>query len=406
MMSESTLRERLKDRIERMPIIDAHEHLRPEAAHLQTSYNFFHLFIPYIMYDLYSAGMPEKWIEHGPSNEAEVEECWRDVEPVWRYVKHGSYARSMLRAPKEFWGIDDITGRNYREIGDLLNATRQPGHYRKVLVEKCGIRWVLNQVRAYSHDEPFMKGAFVVEHHLKPGAIRAFVEERGEKATLDDYCALVAAEMRKASESGAAQVKFDVSHGFCCLLNEHMALEDFGEVKRDPKFTRMGCLNAYVSDRLLSYLPELGMPAAVHTGVWDDIRAQSPEHLYSVVARHPDVTFDVYHIGIPHVHECGFLGKNYPNVYLNLCWSHIVAPEMVVRALGEMLDYVPTNKVFGFGGDFLYNPEQTWGALQVAKDNLAEVFARKVHKGVMDIDGAEEILRLWLYENPARVYGL
>jgi predicted TIM-barrel fold metal-dependent hydrolase len=111
-------------------------------------------------------------------------------------------------------------------------------------------------------------------------------------------------------------------------------------------------------------------------------------------------------MGVPYVHECGFLGKNYPNVYLNLCWSHIIAPEMIVRAIAEMLDYVPTNKVFGFGGDFLYNPEQTWGALQIAKENLSEVFARKVERGMMGVDEAEEILRLWLYENPAKAYGL
>jgi len=392
--------------MDRIPIIDAHEHLRDERAHLQTNYSFFHLMIPYIMYDLYSAGMPERWLRQGPSSEAEVAQCWRDVEPVWRYVKHGSYARSMLRALKEFWGIDDITAANYKEIGELLNATREPGHYRKVLVEKCGFKWVLNQVRAYSHEEPFMKGAFVVEHHLKASAMRAFVEQSGGKATLDDYCDSVAAEMRRARESGAVQAKFDVSHGLCRPLDADRAFDEFEQLKRDPEFGPTGALSHYISDKLLAEMPGLGMPAAVHTGVWDDIRAQSPEHLYSVVARHPDVTFDVYHMGIPYVHECGFLGKNYPNVYLNLCWSHIVAPEMIVRALGEMLDYVPTNKVFGFGGDFLYNPEQTWGALQIAKDNLAEVLARKVHKGVMGIDDAEEILRLWLYENPARVYRL
>jgi len=405
-MRPETLRETLRDRIDRIPVVDAHEHLRDEKSHLSTDYNFFHLMIPYIVYDLYSARMPQKWLHRGPVGEAEVDQCWRDVEPLWRYVKYGSYARSMLRALKEFWGIGDITASNYREIGDLLNATRQPGHYRKVLVEKCGIEWVLNQVGAYTHEQPFMKGAFVLEPWLSGRAMSAFVEENGREATLDDYCRFVAAEIRRAKEHGAIQVKFDVSHGFRRPLDQERAVAEFERLKSEPASPPGGALMHYVSDQMLSALAEIDMPAAVHTGVWHDIRDQSPEHLYSVVPQHPGVTFDVYHMGIPYVHECGFLAKNYPNVYLNLCWSHIVAPEMIVRTIAEMLDYVPANKVFGFGGDFLYVPEQTWGALQVAKDNLVEAFAHKIERGVMDIDSAHEILRLWLYENPARVYRL
>lgn len=398
------VREQLRACMDKMPVIDAHEHMRPEDVHLTSNYSFFHLFVPYIMYDLYSAGMPHHWIDRAPATDEEVEQCWRDVEPVWKYVKHGSYARSTRRAIKEFWGIDDITSSNYRDFGPILNATRVPGHYRKIFVEKCGIKRVLNQTRHHSHPEDFMEGAFV----LNPSGARVkrYFEKVNQKATFDEYCESIRNDMRAAKAEGAVQIKFDVSHGFCTPPDPETALAQFEAIRRGEELGDCLALGRLICDKTLSFVAEVDLVAAVHTGVWHDIRDQNPEHLFSIVAAYPEVTFDIYHMGIPYARECGFLGKNYHNVYLNLCWSHIISPEMVVRTLGEWLDYVPTNKVFGFGGDFLYNPEQTWGALQCAKDNLAEVFARQIEKGVMDADTAEETLRLWLYDTPARVYKL
>ena len=406
MTTTTSLRERLRYHMGHISAIDTHEHLRTSAQHAKENYTFFHLFIPYTINDLYSAGMPKRWMERGPANDAQIEQCWDDVEKVWPYVKHGSYARPTLLALKEFWGIGDITRSNYKEIGALLNATREPNHYCKVLVEKCGIEMVLNQVREYSHEEPFMKGAFVIEHYFRKGRIKAYLESAGESPTLEGYCEWIRREMKVAKEAGAVQIKFDVSQGFCRPPDTEAAFSQFEMIRRGEDPNNTLALGRFISDRALTFLPEIDLVAAVHTGVWNDIRDQSPEHLFSIVAAHPDVTFDIYHMGIPYARECGFLGKNYPNAYMNLCWSHIISPEMVIQTLGEWLDYVPVNKIFGFGGDFLYNPEQTWGALQVAKDNLAEVFARRIERGLMDIDSAEHILQLWLHDNPARVYRL
>ena len=402
----SDVRTELRERMEHIPVIDAHEHLRPESGHLQTDYNFFHLLVPYVVYDLYSAGMPAELAFHGPSTDEEIERYWKTIAPLWKYVRHGSYLRPTRLALREFWGIDDITDQNYKEIGEMLNATRSPGHYRRVLVDKCNIKYVLNQIHEISFPEPFMKGGLVLDSYLRPGRIASFIENSEQEPSLEDYCLHVRDEITKAKQAGAVQVKFDISHTFCFALDPDEAKREFEQLRKQPDLDSAPALASYISDKVLSYLPELDMVAAVHTGVWHDIRIENPEHLFPVVAKHPDVAFDIYHMGIPYVHECGFLGKNYHNAYLNLCWSHIIAPEMVIRALEEWLDFVPTNKVFGFGGDFLYNPEQTWGHLQIAKDNLSEVFARKIVKGHLDIDAAEEILRLWLYENPARVYGL
>ena len=89
-MTSTSLRDRLKAHMGTISAIDAHEHLRTSEQHVSSSYTFFHLFIPYTVFDLVSAGMPQRWMDRHPANDTEAEQCWNDIEPIWPYVKHGS----------------------------------------------------------------------------------------------------------------------------------------------------------------------------------------------------------------------------------------------------------------------------------------------------------------------------
>lgn len=43
-------------------------------------------------------------------------------------------------------------------------------------------------------------------------------------------------------------------------------------------------------------------------------------HLLSVINDYKEVQFDLFHGNWPYMGEFLFLGKNYPNVHLDLCW--------------------------------------------------------------------------------------
>lgn len=134
--------------------------------------------------------------------------------------------------------------------------------------------------------------------------------------------------------------------------------------------------------------------------------AKTPPWLFPVVQENPEIRFDIYHMGMPFTGECAFLGKNFPNVYLDLCWSHIVSPQMLVRSLNEWLDLVPLNKVLAFGGDHATLPVNVKTHLREAKENLSVVFARRVEDGALGLDEAVAILKRWFYDNPKEAYGL
>ena len=200
-------------------------------------------------------------------------------------------------------------------------------------------------------------------------------------------------------------VKYDAT----CFLTPpdyEGAKAEFENYKNDKNTREYLTILTYITEEILKYMKNFKMIAAVHTGVWDNVTRKSPKWLFPVVERHPDVVFDIYHMGMPYVREAGFLGKNYHNVYLNLCWSHIVSKEMAKNALDEWLDYVPVNKMFGFGADFAYNPENIYVHLEMAKDNIGQVLAKRVQRNDMTIDEAKNICKLLLHDNPMKVYNL
>jgi len=77
-------------------------------------------------------------------------------------------------------------------------------------------------------------------------------------------------------------------------------------------------------------------------------------------------------MGMPWVRDTAFIAKNFKNVYLNLCWSHIVSPYMTRSALLEYVDIAPANKIIAFGGDYIVSAvEKIYGHLYMAKENIA-----------------------------------
>ena len=169
---------------------------------------------------------------------------------------------------------------------------------------------------------------------------------------------------------------------------------------------RAAALGDYVHDEMLKAAGELDMTVAVHAGVWGDFRELDPKHFIAEAQRHPDVRIDLFHLGMPMVRDAAMMGKNFPNVFLNLCWTHVVSQRMARRGLDEVLDMVPVSKIIAFGADYRVVVEKAVGHLIMARENVASVLAGRVEDGEMTESQAVQIARLWFYDNPKRIYQL
>jgi predicted TIM-barrel fold metal-dependent hydrolase len=111
-------------------------------------------------------------------------------------------------------------------------------------------------------------------------------------------------------------------------------------------------------------------------------------------------------LGYPWVRETLMLGKGFPNVWLNLCWTHIIAQKFAEDAMSEAIELVPSNKILAFGADYGLPVEKVYGHLIMARENIARAFSPKIESGQMSIKQAVTVIRKWLRDNPKELYRL
>jgi len=178
------------------------------------------------------------------------------------------------------------------------------------------------------------------------------------------------------------------------------------ELKEAGHGARGLALRDYLFDKCCDVAAENGLPVAVHTGYWGDFRALDPKFMLGFAMRRQDVRFDMFHLGAPMYGDAIHIGKALPNVTLNLTWCPIISQVQTKRALDEILDLVPLNKVIAFGGDYRVCVQKVYGHLVLAREAVAAALADRIAGGELDREEAMRVARWWFYDNPARVYRL
>ncbi len=400
----------LFDESQSLPIIDTHEHVpRSEQDYVNSTIRFGDLFNPYVSNDLASAGMPfprDAWAAFHC-----IDDDWDAFAPYWEAVKHGSYARPLRIALQTFYGADDLTQANYRELVERINANNTPGIYRRIFVEACGIERAIRCAGDLPNpDDPLLVGnVSAPDRRLDTRELleaMAAAVGAGVPAQLDELAHIARRWMALQVGRGAIEFKsfaMRVETPDPALAQDALAALASGAV---PASRAAEHLRSWTREVTASMCAELGVPLALHTGVWTDYRAVEVTDLIGFIMRNPDTRMDIYHLGIPHVRDAMQIVKNFPNAYMNLCWAHIVAPDMLVQSLKEAIDMVPLNKVFAFGADYVLFIEKVYGHLWMARENVAIALGDRVDRQLMGLDEARAIQRAWFYDNPKAFYRL
>ncbi len=154
---------------------------------------------------------------------------------------------------------------------------------------------------------------------------------------------------------------------------------------------------------------EAKLPIQIHTGLQEGtgniITNANPTHLVNLFIEYPQAKFDVFHASYPYTGELTTLAKNFPNVYADLCWMYIISPYAARRVLSEWIETVPSNKIFGFGGDYVI-VEGAYAHARMARDNIARVLAEKVQEHYFSPSEAVEFARRILRDNPLEVFNI
>jgi predicted TIM-barrel fold metal-dependent hydrolase len=178
-------------------------------------------------------------------------------------------------------------------------------------------------------------------------------------------------------------------------------------VPGDVNLEELVPLQDYLVHTIIHEAEKRKLPIQIHTGLQEGneniITNSNPIHLINLFMEYKDAYFDIFHGGWPYCSELGALAKNFPNVYIDMCWMHIISPSRARSALNDWLDEVPANKIMGFGGDYLF-VEGTYGHSVIAKDNITKVLATKVDNGDYSLEDAKKYAAWLLKENPTRLF--
>lgn len=418
--------EQIFEYVRELEIIDTHEHLpHTEAAREMETDILKEYLRHYFNRDLISAGLKMEDYEKAINHQLDFMERWKLVEPYWDICRHTGYGRALDISVKELYGIEQICSSTIEELNAAFLKSLKPGHFHKVLKEKSKIKVSLldSLTVELQWDPQFYRGVFRMDDFICPGGlndVQNMEQKYGQPInSFEDWLEVCQKAFKKAVDAKVAALKCGLSY-MRTLKFENVpkseARDEFNQLLKRKTAHREGDhfrLSKKFEDFMMHYVLELaneeGLAYQFHTGLQEGngniIYHSDPTLMSNLFLRYPNVRFDIFHIGYPYQQSLSALAKNFPNVYIDMCWAHIISPTACINALIEWVDSVPINKISAFGGDYCL-VDGVYGHQYIARMNVSRSLAYKVEEGVFDVERAKMIAKMLFYYNPMKIFDL
>ncbi|MCX6089108.1 MAG: amidohydrolase family protein [Candidatus Atribacteria bacterium] len=418
--------------VQNIEIIDTHEHLPySEEVRIRESDFLKEYLSHYLKSDLISAGLRATEFHKIDDLSIPLMDRWEIVKPYWEYTRYTGYGQALDLSVKALYGIDSICTSTVDELNRCFLASLRPGHYEYVLKEKSKIKISLLDNNLFygknanlDCDRNYFRSVFLLDDFilLDSWEIIHYVEQQTgiRICSFDNWLEACERMFHYALDKGAVALKTHLAYRRSLRFERFTKSEaesEFNEIftiKNYPEWEkpvyRLGKkFQDYMMHFILGQANRSHLTFQVHTGIQEgngnQIANSNPELLNNLFLEYPDINFDIFHIGYPYQQVVSVLAKNFPNVFIDMCWAHIVSPVASINALSEWLEAVPYNKISAFGGDYLF-VDGVFGAQLLARINVCKVLAQKVETGLFDIDRAITVARMLFYENPWKLFNL
>jgi len=424
-----SLVDRLFGVFDALEIVDTHEHTALEQKRLSDPADFFTLASHYLLGDVVSSGLPKSAQDVIADRRASAAVRWKAFEPWWHNCRFTGYGQALRITIRDLYEVEEISASTIDAINERIAARIRPGLYRWVFKERARIRRAIvddnYNAAPMKLDPEFFVPARKFDRYITPQTISAVRElESLTGVSINNLAGLKQAMEKSFAQSiavGMAAVKSTIAYNREIEfreVSEADAARDFEQLLRGAHVLPQGFRRLRerpyrnLEDHMFHHLMRLAeahnYPVQLHTGLHagpNFIANSNPTHLTNLFLLYPKVKFDLFHIGYPYQSELAVLAKMFPNVYVDFCWAHIIAPGESRRALHEYLETLPFNKIMGFGGDYNF-AELSYGHARMARRNISQVLAENVEAGIHDENDAVEIGRMLLCDNPLSLFPL
>jgi len=430
MKDRSKLYQTIRKAVEGVGIVDTHEHLLQEKERTAKKSDLFETFLShYASSDLVSSGMSQEELDKVRNVTLPLEERWEIFKPFWDRIQNTGYVRAINIAVKDLYGVSGVSEDTYKDLALKMEHANKLGIYQWMLKEKSGIDVSILDSLSVPLEEVDRKFFAPVTRFddFVMAKDRTGFEALGKRSgkTIHSFSDLVRAlelQFEKASKMivgvkiGLAYLRDlsfekvsqrEAEEVFVNIYNQEL----FSKRQLDTRVERVPeglCLKDtrplqnFMVHKIIQLAADKGLPIQVHTGIQEGnenvITNSNPTLLINLFREYKEVRFDVFHGSYPYMGELSVLAKNFQNVYVDMCWLHIISPHSARQALAEWLDTVPWYKIFGFGGDYIF-AEGVYGHSVIARENIARVLVEKVDEGSFTEEQAVNLAQKLLRDN-------
>ncbi len=411
---------RITSVVNQIRIIDTHEHLATEEQRIDLAdkIDFTYLFRHYAKEDLISAGNKKGLVELIYNTDFSLKDRWELLQPLYKAMRTTGYGRVPLIAARDLYGISDINESTIEQLTSRMKEANKVGWYKHVLKEKAKIDISIQDMGHQKFDTDFYR-------HVERFTQFAMVSSASEIMDLckpynmpvknmEDYLHVLRKAFTEGVNSGMVGVKIGLAY------KRILKFENVSKEKGEKVFSLvltnsavssvdLKALQDYLVHRVLDLVDEFDLPVQIHTGLHAGngnlITNSKPTHLANLFMEYPDVNFILFHGGYPYGGELGTLAKNFPNVYIDMCWTYVISPSYSERYLHEWIETVPANKIMAFGGDYSF-VEAVYAHSVMARQVIAKVLIAKVKDRYLTEKEAIDIANMILRENAIQVFDL
>ena len=389
--------------------------------------DFFHLFQDYIRNDLISAGMSRETEQYILNPDNQLEDRWERFYPYWQKTRNTAYARNILLAVNDLFGIADINRDTYQIINQKMLDSNQPGWYQYVLKERALIDVALLDPLSYGYpqdstiqiDRKFFVRVkrFADFIRIDQDRLKSIEAASGLPiGSLDDLLSLLDAEFERIA-SNPEIVGLKSGHAYARSIyyqevSRQEAERVFNKLDQSPTIEETKKLQDFVMHHLMGNAEKHRLPFQIHTGVLAGTSHLNPigntnaTLLTNTFTKFNKLKFVIFHGSYPYMAELGVLAKTHPNVFIDMSWMYVISPEASKNALEEWLLTVPSNKIMAFGGDYGMTVEASYAHAVMARKIVTDVLTGMVEKRYIDEQDAIYIARRILRENALELYRL
>ncbi len=442
--TSSQLHERLTLDLAEIAVIDTHEH-----AHIGFSGPDYTILDPivfllrhYLDLDILSSdSLPAKEYKLLFNETESIESRWPSFKKAWDVVACTAYARVATYVLEDICGVTTPSIDVLYQLRDYLGQRNTSKSISNL--KDCGIQKTIADVffppnsqrpLRYFENKPladflesqkgrdeFFKPAFNLQyfHELRHYEFIHFVEELSDCSihSLHEYENAVFILLQKSIKNGVICIKDQSAYRRTLAYDVTPYYEAellFTKILSDPRnqlaWPEAKPLDDYLFHSFMKFAEQLKLPVQIHTGHVANIRNRvekaNAEKLSTVLELHKRVRFDLFHGNWPYMGDLLFLCKNYPNVHINLCWTHMIDPDYTVELIKRAIKVLPSNKLHAFGGDFWDAPEFTCAHLRLAKENFTHALSEVISSNWLSYEDALQYAKHSFYDNPNQFYDL